>query len=172
MPWQELCFAGKRSPLDLPSLERYDPNKPTPESPKCGRSKPIPPASVLLALLSAPKPTEVPSPWTITAPYPAKYLLGMFQCLGDAADERKTALGTARLFAPALAPLLLATVNTRAALTFGGCRGGTEAGTGCGVAVTLGHGIWTPEQEMSLCGPSGRRADVAPGERSQVPTAC
>lgn len=149
-----------------------DTNKPAPESPKCGRSEPIPAASVLLALLGAPEPTEVSSPWTITAPYPARYLLSVFQCLGDAADERKTALGTAQLFAPALAQLLLAIVNTWAALTFGGCRGDAEAGAGCGVAVTLRRGIWTPQQEMSLCGPSGCRADMAPGERSHVPTAC
>lgn len=159
----------KHQSPDPPSLKRYDHRRQETHSrkPKVWQEQAHPPASIPPASLGAPEPTEVPSPWAAISPCPACYLLSVFQCLGDTADERKTALGTAQLFAPALAWLLSAMINTGAALAFGDHGGDAEAGAGCRVTVTLACVIRVPRWELSLCGPLGCRADVTPEERSQ-----
>lgn len=108
-----------------------------------------------------PEPTKAPSPSAGTSVCLAKCLFALcFSAWRDVADERKAALGTAQLLS-----MILDMIYSHTALAFEGHRSGAEAGPGCGVTATLSHG--SPQQEQNLCGHSGCRADVAPGERCQ-----
>lgn len=96
-PWQKLLFTPRSSMAQVLGLQT--PRNPLEKAQSAAGVSPLP----CQHLWGPP-----PIPEATTSPCP---ICSVFQCLGNAADERKRGLGTVQLFAPTLARLLWTMIN-------------------------------------------------------------